>query len=246
MKFFDRFKGNNLKLKGPNLDSAKVLDIDLSGTKLSFPAPRQTAMMPGHIQRFEFDLKNPSEFNQWNDSQNKGFIIHKNGWELTGENKRSFGYVKLVISLAKIKLEDSNSSLFDSAFADNWLLNDIDSIWGKMNNETIATLKGQSTDGYLFKFPTNVEQLSRLNSLNATYFSIIQPRPGIDTRYRIPIGKDLLLYIEFDLRTLDCDFFSPEHNFPEASEKLVKEFMNKVKVELSPEAESEKKSVSNN
>jgi len=250
MNFFDRFKGNNLELKGPNLDSAKVYIVDLSGTKLTFPAPKQTALMPGQIQRFEFDLNNPDEFTPWNDSENMGFTIHKNGWEFTGEKKRSFGYVKLIISISKFNSAPKNSSFFSKSIAIKSLLDNIEADWGFRNKETIRELEeeamGQSFEKYLFKYPKEKKELSYLQELNAIYYSIFEPGCGIETQYQIPLENQTWLTFKFEQESLDCDFFSPEHNFPEASEKMVKEFMNKVKVELSPEAESEKRSVSNN
>jgi hypothetical protein len=39
---------------------------------------------------------------------------------------------------------------------------------------------------------------------------------------------------------LDCDFFSPEHNLPEATEQFIKAFMQNVNITLSPDALAQK------
>ncbi len=229
MNFLKRFTGDDLQLKGPNLSSAKEYTVDLSGTKLTFPAPPQTAMMPGHIQQFKFDITNVDELEPWTGSNNMGLKVHGNGWELTGKKGRDFGYVPY-----------SNVNFFDSEQLKKWLLNEAKNNWGKTNKETIEYLekqsKGQSREGKLWQYPTESGQFSDLASINASYFSALMPGDSIDTQYWIPIGNEHLLSFEFALHSVDCEFYSPEHNFPEASENLVKAFMDKVKVELSPEA----------
>ncbi len=240
MNFFKRFIGDDLQLKGPNLRSAKEYTVDLSGTMLTFPAPPQTAIMSGHIQRFEFDITNAEELEPWTGSNNSGLKIHKNGWRLYGKKGRRFGYVKVDIIFEKIDLSGTNATFFYSNHLKKWLLSEIEADWGERNKKTIGILekqsRGQSHEGNLWQYPTKTEQLLELSSKNAIYYHVFEPESGIETQYCIPIGSNHLLKFIFSLESVDCEFYSPEHNFPEASENLVKAFMDKVKVELSPEA----------
>ena len=240
MNFFKHFIGDDLQLKGPNLKSAREYTVDLSGTILTFPAPPQTAMIPGHVQRFEFDINNPDALDAWGDSQNMGCKIHKNGWELTGKKGRDIGYVLVNIIFTKKDISGTNTTFFNSNHLKKWLLSWIEADWGERNKETISILeeqaKGQSHEGNLWQYPTKTEQLLELSPKNAIYYHVLEPESGIETQYCIPIGSNHLLKFIFSLESVDCEFYSPEHNFPEASENLVKAFMDKVKVELSPEA----------
>ncbi len=250
MKFLNRFIGDNLQLKGPKFDSAVTHTVDLSGTKLSFPAPKQTALMPGHVQRFEFDLSNASEYKKWGGSENSGFKIHANGWSLTGKKKRDFGYVLVDISLAKLESLGDRATLFNKEDAIKWLLSYLEDTYGRSNKETIQGLeeqaKGQSYEGKLWVYPRTGSEFSFLNNINAINYSLQVPGSGINIQYWTPISSDHFIKIAFTLRTVDVEFFSPEHNFPEAAEKLVKDYMNRVKVELSPEAELERKAATGN
>ncbi len=248
MKFFKRFTGDNHQLRGPNFKSARQYTVDLSGTQLTFPAPKQTVMMPGHLQRFEFDIFSPKELNHWGTNE-QGFKIHTNGWRLTGEKKRSFGYVTVDIFVTKVDLGNNKASFFKSNDRKKWILIYAEDEWGETNKETIEHLekqsKGQSHEGKLWIYPKKTEQLHMLKSLNAIYLSASLPGFGINSQYWVPIGTDYSLIFKFRLRSVDCDFYSPEHNFPEASENLVKAFMDNVTIKLSPEAEVQKQAAEN-
>ncbi len=105
--------------------------------------------------------------------------------------------------------------------------------------------KGQSHEGKLWIYPRTGSEFSFLSNINAINYSLQMPGSGINIQYWTPISSNHFIKIAFTLRTVDVEFYSPEHNFPEASEKLINNFMNKVDIQLSPEATAEKQQLKN-
>ncbi|WP_444994696.1 hypothetical protein [Aliikangiella sp. IMCC44359] len=76
-----------------------------------------------------------------------------------------------------------------------------------------------------------------------TYFNVSLSDSSFSTLYYIPIGDEYVLRFEFLTDPLRCEFFSPEHNLPEATEQCIQDFMQAVTVELSLRALAEKQTV---
>ena len=82
MSFIKKFTSDPKNLVGPNLDKAPFREINLSGTKLSFVCPQQTAAVPPFIGGNEFDIETAPEESGIK-TGNASVQIYSSGWEFS-------------------------------------------------------------------------------------------------------------------------------------------------------------------
>jgi len=243
MSLLSKIIGDNHQLKGPDIGKAPSYTIDLSRTKLTIPVPAKTLMIPTVKQQASLDITNSVLYKKWNmDSRTMSVDIHGNGWEFKGKFGRSFGYIMFDVRLIKIEQEVSSFSFFDVNNLKEWLLHYVDSIWGKFNRETTEEYADAPPKKHLWTYPTSKEHLMKSNHhAGGVYYFVSLPGDGIKSHHWVPIGSQYLLKFDFVPNPLDCDLYSPEHNFPSATEQFIKVFMQNVSITLSPDGLAQKK-----
>ena len=242
MSFLSKIIGDNHQLKGPDISKAPTFTMDLSGTKLMMPVPPKTLMIPTVIQQASLDILNPELFERWDeDVRTMSVDIHGNGWEFKGKLGRDFGYIMLDVRLIKIEAEEPLFSFFDLQSFKVWLLRYADDFWGELNRSKIKEHNGASPKKYLWSYPTANEHIYEAQSQEkSVYFFTSRPKGGIQTNYWVPITPHHVLEFAFISSPVECDFYSPEHNFPDATAQFIKEFMQNVTITLSPDALAQK------
>ena len=244
MSLIRRFFGDDQNLKAANLESAPRLTLDLSGTQLTIPRPRQTVLMPGVFQRTEFNIYQ-EEFDFYSDSRISTKNIHQNGWKFFGKQERSHGYVAIDIFLVQSKIFSAGQSLFDEKVLKHWVMDYIGDGWWVEDNQERSELEDWHPDKYkLFQYPQSEDEIKFDSNVNGYYFDVVEPRINacqtIRTYYCIPIDKSYLVHFFFSSCIVHEEYFSSEHNFAEASAKFIKDFMSLVTLELSDEAKKQK------
>ena len=244
MSLIRRFFGDDHNLKAANLKSAPRLTLDLSGTQLTLPRPRQTVLMPGIFQRTQFTLE-PTEFDSYSDDLISMKLIHQNGWDFFGKQKRAPGYVIIDIFLVQPHIFSAEQSLFDDKILKEWGGSFIDNGPWVERNKKRSELDDWNPDKHkLFQYPQSGNEIKFDININGYYFDVIEPRINacqtIETFYCIPIDKEYLVHFSFSSCIVHEEYFSSEHNFAEASAKFIKNFMSLVKIELSDEAKKQK------
>jgi len=234
--------GDNHQLKGPDISKAQTCTIDFSGTKLTIPVPPKTLMIPTVKQQTYLDIANSELFEKWDvGGRIMSVDIHGNGWEFKGKLGRDFGYIMFDVRLIKIEPEESLFSFFDANNFKVWLLHYADDSWGQLNRSKMEEHNGASPKKYLWSYPTANEHIYEAQlKEKGVYFFTSRPTEGMHTNYWVPITPHHSLEFEFTSNPSDCDFYSPEHNLPEATEQFIKEFMLNVNITPSPEALAQK------
>ena len=247
MSLIRRFFGDDHNLKAANLESAPRLTLDLSGTKLTLPRPRQTLLMPSVFQRTEFTLEQ-EEFDFYSDSRVSTKNIHQNGWDFFGKQKRSPGYVVIDIFLVQPHIFSAEQSLFDKEILKQWVMDYVNDGWWVEDNKERSELQDWHPDKHkLFQYPQSEDEIKFDININGYYFDVLAPRinegQAIRTYYCIPIDEKYLIHFFFRSKVVGEEYFSSEHNFAEASAKFIKDFMSMVTLELSDEAKKQKQAV---
>jgi hypothetical protein len=241
VSLLNKFIGDNHQLKGPDTAKASACIIDLSETKLSIPNPLKTLAIPTSLQQTSQNIYNPNIFNKWEGDRVMSVLLHKNGWEFKGRLGRSFGYVRVSVQLISIEPLEVPFSFFSIENLRAWLLNYADDFWGQSNRDSVKRYNGFPPAKAMWTYPTSEEQLHDTNqNAGGIYFFATKPVRGIGTYYFMPIGPQYLLEFEFVTEPSDCDFYSPEHNLPKATEQFIKAFMQNVNITLSPDALAQK------
>ena len=244
MSLIRRFFGDDQNLKAAKLESAPRLTLDLSGTRLTLPRPRQTVLMPGVFQRMEFDIYQ-EEFGYYSENWISTKNIHSNGWDFFGKQQRPPGYVVIDIFLVQSHLFSSGQSLFDEKILMQWVMSYINKGSWIERNQKRSELEDWHPDKHkLFQYPQSEEEIKLDSNVNGYYFDVIEPRinegQAIETFYCIPIDEKYLIHFFFRSKVVGEEYFSSEHNFAEASAKFIKDFMSMVTLELSDEAKKQK------
>jgi hypothetical protein len=242
VSFLSKIIGDNHQLKGPDISKAPTYTMDLSGTKLTMPVPPKTLMIPTVKQQAFIDIANAELFKKWDeDVKAKSVDLHGNGWEFKGKLGRDVGYIMFDVRLIKIEPEEPSFSFFDVNKLEGWLLHNADDLWGAFNRETTEDYSGAPPKKHLWTYPISKDHLMKSNHHSGgVYYFVSLPGDGIKTYFSVPIGPQYLLEFEFVTEPSDCDFYSPEHNLPEATEQFIKAFMQNVNITLSPEALAQK------
>ena len=242
MSFLSKIIGDNHQLKGPDISKVPTCTIDLSGTKLTIPVPAKTLMIPTVKQQTSIDIADSELFKKWNmDGRNMSIDIHGNGWEFKGKLGHAFGCIMFDVRLIKIEPEESSFSFFDVNKLREWLLHYADSLWGEFNRETTEEYAGAPPKKHLWTYPVSKDHLMKSNhDVGGVCYFVSLSGDDIETHYWVPISPQHLLKFDFSVSTIECDFYSPEHNLPEATEQFIKEFMLNVNITPSPEALAQK------
>ncbi|WP_444993991.1 hypothetical protein [Aliikangiella sp. IMCC44359] len=249
MSLLRRWFGDDHNLKAVNLETAPRFTIDLSGSQLTFPRPKQTVLMPGEFQRSTFDIYT-EELEEWNDQRASSKRIHVNGWDFWGKQAESHGYVKVDIFLVKPHLLTSKESLFNNKELIKWIMEEVENgWWAKQNRKKTELEDWDPRKGRLFQYPQSEKEIHLFTNLSAYYFDVLEPGntgcQAIRTYYYIPIENEYLLNIDFRSEIIGYEYFSSEHNFAEASANFIKDFMSKVTLELSDKAKAQKQAAEN-
>ena len=244
MSLIRRFFGDDQNLKAANLESAPRLTLDLSGTQLTIPRPRQTVLMSGVFQRTQFALE-PSEFDSYTDNRKSMKQIHQNGWDFFGKQERPPGYVVIDIFLIQPYIFSAGQSLFDEKVLKHWVMNFINNGWWAEDNQERSKLEDWNPDKHkLFQYPQSENEIKFEPDINGYYFDVIEPvinaGQAIRTYYCIPIDEKYLIHFYFRSKVVGEKYFSSEHNFAEASAKFIRDFMSLVTLKLSDEAMKQK------
>ena len=247
MSLIRRFFGDDHDLKAANLESAPRLTLDLSGTQLTIPRPRQTVLMSGVFQRTQFALE-PSEFDSYTDNRKSMKQIHQNGWDFFGKQERAPGYVAIDVFLVQPKIFSVEQSLFDKNFLKYWVMNYVNNGWWVENNQERSELEDWHPNKHkLFQYPQSEGEIKFSHQFNGYYFDVVEPvingGQAIETYYCIPIDDKYLIHFYFRSKVVGEEYFSSDHNFAEASAKFIKDFMSMVTLELSDEAKKQKQAV---
>jgi hypothetical protein len=242
MPFLSKILGDNHQLKGPDISKALTSGIDLSGTKLCLPTPKKTLMIPTDIQQTSFDVLNDDLFYKWERDENSMSLdLHRNGWEFKGKLGHSIGCICLDVQLIRIASQTLSRSFFNINNLKSWLLHYSDESWGQSNRSKNEEHSGKAPKKYLWTYPLSDDHLLKAGlKEEGFYFYTSRPLEGVTTSYWVPISAQHILLFKFVSSPLDCDFYSPEHNLPEATEQFIKAFMQNVNITLSPEALAQK------
>ncbi len=247
MSLFRRFFGDDHNLKAADLEAAPKLTIDLSGTQLTLPCPRQTVIMTGMFQRKEFNIYQEEfdSFDSYSDERISTKIIHSNGWKFFGKQRKAPGYVVIDLFLVQPHIFSAEQSLFDNKNLKHWVMDYVNKgSWVEDNQERSELEDWQPDKHKLFQYPQSEAEIKFEPRLNGYYFDVIEPRinegQAIETYYCIPIDKDYLIHFYIRSKVVGEEYFSSEHNFAEASAKFIKDFMSLATIEFSDEAKKQK------
>ena len=139
MSLMRLFKSDPMNLVGPDVESAPVHRIDLSGNILSFSCPDQTAQITGFtgIRNFDIDTDPVVEVHNKDEASK---LIFTSGWEFTDRifAGTGFGDITLDIVLLKyLKPATPSSSLLNLEQFKKWTYFTTDKIYGRMNREML-------------------------------------------------------------------------------------------------------------
>ncbi|WP_444993992.1 hypothetical protein [Aliikangiella sp. IMCC44359] len=249
MSLLRRWFGDDHNLKAVNLETAPRFTIDLSGSKLTFPRPKQTLLMPGEFQRSAFDIYT-EELEEWNTKRAFSKRIHVNGWDFWGKQAEAPGYVKIDIALTKPCLLTSEKSLFNQKHLLEWVMEEVETGWWARQNKKKAMMEDWDPEKHrLYQYPQSEKEVHFYQPLSGYYFDVLEPGDNgfqaIETYYWIPIDNNYALRVLFFSKAVGNYIFSSEHNLAEASANFIKDFMSKVTLELSDKAKAQKQAAEN-
>ena len=246
--FLKKFKSDPQNLVGPDLSRAPVHVIDLSGTRISFLCPPQTAQIPAFTGGNRFDISSAPEVEPHNKDEASA-LIFSSGWQLSDRifSGTQYGGLKLkIILLHSLVSRDINNSLLKKQVFSQWVCTSNDLIFGRKNKEMWENRENYeeqvSPEKSFWQYPKSTDDLiwNTFNYLDWICYEIFQPGYVSDIIFETPISHQHVIQVSWSPNSYyGIDFFSSKHNFREATKNLMDAIMASMKIELSDEAKKQ-------
>jgi hypothetical protein len=232
----NRFLGSDTDVTKPDFDNSPWFELDLCKTKIKLKHARHTAMYPIFEQPVTIDYSDERVMKRQSDGS-LAKQVYDRGWELKGRGGRSLGGVSVTIVVLNEGTRNSGvESLFKPAELRNEVINYCHSRYGWQNDSEKV---GDIGDSY-FMHPVRPDQLG-IHDDWVTFTAGVEGAPA-QFGFAKTIEYGVFISIRFDVSAYDgTDYYSPETNIKEVSEAIIEQFMANVTVELSPQAQAQKK-----
>ncbi|WP_347330592.1 hypothetical protein [Marinimicrobium locisalis] len=243
------FTKDPMNLRGPNVQKAPETTFSLSGSKLTFKCPPQTASIPGIFKGSDFERDTDEEIG---DPYNRYEVMFKTGWDFEDGWWKGMTYGGLCIGVFIIHNNwrlTEEKSLFRKA---NLVRHSLDLARNAFIRASASTAKVDDseiteddikTKRYWSQHFPETEEETELASFNGRtwvcYETVNSGPPKVFFQTAVE-HNNMLRFIFSQDAYGGIDFYSPKHNLKEACRNLIQEIMGTVTLELSPKAQQQR------
>lgn len=243
MGMLDKLFGSDLDLKHPDFERSPAVEIDFSGTKISFKDPKHTAMFPINDVPRDMDIYDQGNFEEQDDGSFADRFYVK-GWNLFGRHNKAHGAVRLNGLIKYYPALISSDNCFDKKSFQREIIQFAHRSWGWQNEG--ATL-GSLGSGER-KYPVSADELKFLNFTNVVwchFSSKVKEKPPTIV-YATPVSSAHIIFLEFIIDTYKGLRFydAKKSNIKQASYQVIEDFMNNFHIELSDTPKKEQEAAS--
>ncbi len=244
MGILARFFGSDLDLKGPDFDVAPKVEIDFSGSKISFFDPPQTARFPVSDWPEDMNIfdKDNFEKQRYSDFAKRFYV---KGWNLKGAGNKALASVTAVSILSYFDQEyyDFLGEQFNCFVKKDFeaeIFRYCHTIWGRQNK---AKSLGDIGSGR-YSYPIDSSNLKYVKFNETEWCSFSSAVKGKPPKfiYATPVSEQHIIFNSFSVEAFrGLDYYSPKTNLEQASNAVIKDFMLRFVLDLSNDMKSLKK-----
>jgi hypothetical protein len=226
----------------PDFAAAPSVAIDLSGARLQFKDPRQTAHFPIKDHPYDLNIFHTSMYREINNYFNKRF--YEKGWDLYswGMQADIAGIVAGGIIFDCSKTQSPTFNAFRFKDLGGFALRLCHDNFAERNNSTTF---GNVGTGY-YQYPSQLRQLKIIKTQNnfCLNYTSGHKGDGPTSRFMFPLTKNHIIMLSFRIDSYKgCDYYDPTYGLEPTCEGIIEEFLENFHLELSTDAALEEKSV---
>ena len=249
------FSRDPMNLRGPNVQKAPATTFSLSGSKLTFKCPPQTASIPGIFKGSDFDFERDTD-EEIGDPHNRYEVLFKTGWDFEDGWWKGMTYGGLCTGVFIIH-NNRRISAEESLFRpDNLVQHSLElaraayirssASAAQLDDNQITEDDIKTKRYWREQFPESASdiELLMINGVQWATFEAYFPERPPEVYFHAAVGHNNLVRFIFSQDAYGgIDFFGSDHNLKEACHNLIQEIMGTVTLELSPKAQQQKDEV---